>query len=141
MTDFRPQIEQQVTFLHAQDLVETAALYETILGLALVLDQGSCCIYRSGGDAYLGFCQTLGQHMDAPPATNHIMLTLVTPDVDGWHEFLVGQGVAIEKPPTLNETFNIYHCFVRDPNGYLIEIQTFLDPAWPKPVQNPEIGD
>lgn len=141
MTDFRPQIEQQVTFLHAQDLVETAAFYETILGLALVLDKGSCCIYRSGGDAYLGFCQTLGQHMDAPPATNHIMLTLVTPDVDGWHEFLVGQGVAIEKPPTLNETFNIYHCFVRDPNGYLIEIQTFLDPAWPKPVQNPEIGD
>jgi hypothetical protein len=29
---------------------------------------------------------------------------------------------------------NIYHCFLRDPNGYLIEIQRFLDPAWPRPT-------
>ena len=25
---------------------------------------------------------------------------------------------------------HIYHCFLRDPNGYLIEIQRFLNPAW-----------
>lgn len=130
----RPLIEQQVTFLHAHDLAETAVFYEQILGLKLVLDQGNCRIYNSGGDAYLGFCQTLGQHMDVPTAASNVILTLVSPDVDGWHEYLVGQGVGIEKPPTLNEKFNIYHCFLRDPNGYLIEIQTFLDPAWPKPV-------
>ena len=134
MSKNRPPIEQQVTFLHAADLVETAVFYEQTLGLKLVLDQGSCRIYASGGDAYLGFCQTLGQHMEKPPPTNYIMLTLVTPDVDGWHDYLVEQGVAIEKPPTLNEKFNIYQCFVRDPNGYLIEIQTFLDPAWPTPA-------
>ena len=130
----RPPIEQQVTFLHAQDLVETAVFYEQILGLKLVLDQGHCRVYASGGDAYLGFCQTLGQHMDAPAAASHVILTLVSPNVDGWYDFLVGQGVSIEKPPTLNEKFNIYHCFLRDPNGYLIEIQTFLDPSWPKPA-------
>ncbi|MFZ1400558.1 MAG: VOC family protein, partial [Candidatus Promineifilaceae bacterium] len=59
----RPLIEQQVTFLHARDLAETAVFYEKTLGLKLVLDQGSCRIYRSSGDAFLGFCQTLGQHM------------------------------------------------------------------------------
>ncbi len=128
----RPAIEQQVTFLYARDLGETAVFYEQILGLKLVLDQGSCRIYASGGDAYLGFCQTLGQHMDAPPTASNVILTLVSSDVDGWYEYLVGQGVGIEKPPTLNEKFNIYHCFVRDPNGYLLEIQTFLDPTWPK---------
>ncbi|MCP4417401.1 MAG: VOC family protein, partial [Chloroflexi bacterium] len=122
------------TFLHAQDLAETAVFYEKILGLKLVLDQGNCRIYASGGDAYLAFCQTLGQHMAATTSLSHIMLTLVTSDVDGWHDYLLGQGVAIEKPPTLNEKFNIYQCFVRDPNGYLIEFQTFLDPIWPKPV-------
>ena len=129
----RPSIQQQVTFLHAKDLAETAVFYETVLGLERVLDQGSCYIYATGGTAYIGFCQTLGQHMDTPPSTNNIMVTLVTADVDGWHDYLVGQGVPIEKPPTLNEKFNIYHCFVRDPNGYLIEIQTFLDPAWLQP--------
>ena len=129
----RPPIEQQVTFLHARNLAETAVFYEQILGLKLVLDQGSCRIYATGGDAYLGFCQTVGEHMQAPPAVNHIMLTLVTSDVDGWHAYLLEKGVVIEKPPTLNEKFNIYQCFLRDPNGYLIEIQTFLDPNWSKP--------
>ena len=38
----------------------------------------------------------------------------------------------MEKPPTYNPTYHIYHLFVRDPDGYLVEIQTFLDPAWPK---------
>ncbi|MCP4415534.1 MAG: VOC family protein, partial [Chloroflexi bacterium] len=37
----QPPIEQQVTFLHAQDLAETAVFYEKILGLKLVLDQGN----------------------------------------------------------------------------------------------------
>lgn len=129
----RPPIDQLVTFLYAQDLAETAVFYEQILGLKLVLDQGSCRIYASGGDAYLGFCQKLGAHMGAPNGTGHVILTLVTPDVDGWYEFLLGQAVEVEKPPTHNTTFNIYHCFVRDPNGYLIELQTFLDPSWPKP--------
>jgi catechol-2,3-dioxygenase len=41
----RPPIEQQITFLHAQDLAETAVFYEQILGLKRVLDQGSCHIY------------------------------------------------------------------------------------------------
>jgi catechol 2,3-dioxygenase-like lactoylglutathione lyase family enzyme len=56
---------------------------------------------------------------------------LVTTAVDAWYEFLIEKGVEIEKPPTLNPTYNIYHCFLRDPNGYLLEIQQFLDPAWP----------
>jgi catechol 2,3-dioxygenase-like lactoylglutathione lyase family enzyme len=72
MSNNRPLIEQQVTFLHARDLAETAVFYETILGMPLVLDQGSCRIYASGGDAYLGFCQTLGRTWTRrpPPTTS-----------------------------------------------------------------------
>ena len=51
-----------------------------------------------------------------------------------------GLPVYLEKPPTLHPDFNIYHCIVRDPNGYLIEIQRFLDPAWPAPMVAPEGG-
>lgn len=128
----RPSLDQQVTFLHTADLAATAVFYETILQLPLVLDQGSCRIYAAGGDAYLGFCRTLGAHMDAR-SSDGVMLTLVTQDVDGWHAYLRHHKVPIKKPPTFNEKFNIYQCFVRDPNGYLIEFQRFLDPAWPAP--------
>ena len=60
-----------------------------------------------------------------------MILTLVCEDVDGWYDYLQEKGVAIEKAPSFNEKFNIYHIFFRDPNGYLLEIQRFLDPAWP----------
>ncbi len=33
---------------------------------------------------------------------------------------LAAQGVVFEKPPADNPRYGIYHCFLRDPNGYLI---------------------
>ena len=38
--------------------------------------------------------------------------------------------VPIEKGPVFNRDFQIYQMFLRDPNGYLIEIQRFEDPRW-----------
>ena len=127
----RPAIDQQVTFLHTDDLEKTAVFYQNILGLKLVLDQGPCHIYAVGRDAFLGFCRSAGTHLDNDGQADPVILTLVSQEVDAWHTYLVAQNIPIEKPPTLNEKFNIYHIFVRDPNGYLVEIQTFLDPAWP----------
>ena len=122
-----PAIDQQVTFLYTQDLKTTSGFYEEVLGLTLVLDQGVCRIYRISEDGFLGFCQ----QVEAPDKPQGVIFTLVTTAVDEWYEFLSGKGVDFEKPPTLNSEYNIYHCFLRDPNGYLLEIQQFLDPAWP----------
>ena len=49
--------DQQVTFLYTRDLGATARFYEQVLGLDLVLDQGTCRIYRISADGFLGFCQ------------------------------------------------------------------------------------
>jgi len=123
-------IDQQVTFLATRDLAATAAFYERVLGLPLILDQGPCRIYRVAAEAYVGFCQSAA----APERPgNTVTLTLVSDDVDGWAERLRGLGVPLEKEPQLNPRFAIYHCFLRDPNGYLIEVQRFEDPRWPSP--------
>lgn len=126
-----PRFVQQVTFLYTSDLEATAAFYAQTLGLPLALGQGTCLIYRVVGDAFVGFCR---RAVNAAAATQGVILTLVTDDVDGWAQRLTAAGVAIEKAPQLNPAFNIYHCFVRDPNSYLIEIQRFLNPAWPAPI-------
>ncbi len=120
----RPRIDQQITFLYTRDLEATARFYEEVLGLALALDQGDCRIYRTSADGYLGFCQ----RQSAPEEPGGIILTLVTQEVDAWYQYLSEQGVVFEKPPALNPEYEIYHCFLRDPNGYLIEIQRFE--AW-----------
>jgi catechol 2,3-dioxygenase-like lactoylglutathione lyase family enzyme len=117
--------DAQVTFCYTADLKGTARFYEGVLGLKLALDQGACRIYRVADGAFVGFCTR-----DETPQPDGIILTFVTDDVDGWHNRLVERGVTIEKPPARNQRFNIYHCFLRDPNGYLIEIQRFDDPRW-----------
>lgn len=121
----RPELTQQVTFLHTANLAETAVFYQNILGLKLALDQGKCQIFQVSNNAFIGFCE----HFEgANPAG--VILTLVSEQVDAWYDYLLAQNVPIEKPPSHNETFNIYHIFLRDPNGYLVEIQKFLDPNW-----------
>jgi len=120
-----PPFESQITFLATTDLEATAEFYERILGLPLALDQGACRIYTAGPGAYIGFCLKV-----EPGDPSGVIVTLVAQDVDGWHARLIAKGVVFEQSPAMNDEFRIYHCFLRDSNGYLIEIQRFEDPRW-----------
>ena len=115
-----------ITFCVTHDLETTARFYEDILGLPLVLDQGKCRVYGVAGRAYIGFCER-----ETDFSTEGIVLTLVTEDVDGWYQHLSKHGVDIEQEPRHNPDYKVYHFFLRDPNGYRLEIQRFEDPRWP----------
>ena len=121
-----PSIDQTITFLNTRDLEETDRFYREILGLLEVVDQGDCKIYRVSSDGYLGFCR----RETFTGVSDGVILTLVTDEVDAWFHHLRDNGISFEKPPTHNHRYGIYHCFLRDPNGYLIEIQRFDDPDW-----------
>ncbi len=126
-------VNAQITFVYADDLERSARFYEDALGCVLALDQGSCRIYHVvGGNAYIGICEGAG----APAAGAGIILTLVTDDVDGWHDKIVAAGWACEHPPRRNETYDIYHFFLRDPAGYRIEIQRFATNDWDQSREN-----
>lgn len=56
----------------------------------------------------------------APVEPHGIPLTFVTDRVDEWCAQLKREGVELVKEPA--------DAFVRDPNGYLIEIQRFWEP-------------
>lgn len=119
-----PPIDSSITFFYTHDLDTSAQFYEDVLELELWLDQGSCRIYRVSGDSYLGLCHR-GRTTFSTDKQSNVIFTLVTQQVDEWFNYLQQRGVEFEKPPSLNEKYNIYHCFLRDPNGYLIEIQRF----------------
>ena len=79
----QPPFKQFVTFLHTTDLAATANFYERTLALPLARDQGTCRIYKISAGGYLGFCA----HLE-PASPQGVIATLVTEDVDGWHERL-----------------------------------------------------
>jgi hypothetical protein len=55
------------------------------------------------------------------------ILTLVTENVDEMYKKITELGVDVPEKPKINQKFNIYHFFLKDPNGYTIEIQKFLN--------------
>lgn len=114
-----------IFFLKTKDLAATTAFYTQVMGFKLVLDQGKCCIFRICPNCFAGFCLT-----EEATGSPEVILTVEIEDVDAFCNYLETQGVKIEVRPRRNKDYNIYQMFIRDPNGYLIEIQRFLDPAW-----------
>jgi len=117
--------EQSVCFFHTANLAETTRFYGDLLGLPLALDQGACAIFQVSPDGFIGFCT----HR-SPASPDGVIVTLVTRDVEGVYERLIAQGLPFEQPLKYNAQFQITHAFLKDPNGYLVEIQRFDDPRW-----------
>ena len=62
---------------------------------------------------------------------------VVVPDhIARGYRRLADAGVPFEKEPAHSPEYGIYHCFFRDPNGYLLEIQQFDDPGWAEPISS-----
>ena len=120
-----PPVGELITFLYVEDLERSDRFYAGVLGLPLVVDQGLCRIYRVAGSGYLGVCERPGQS-----SPDGLIVTLVSDDVDAWHDRLLAAGVPVEQSPQDSDTYRVYHAFYRDPDGYLVEVQRFHDPDW-----------
>lgn len=117
--------EALISFLPSTDLKRSADFYERVLGLSLVVDQGACRIYAVTETALIGVC--LREAFDGEPA---VVTTLVADDVDGWCERIVAEGWTLRSGPRYSETYKIYHAYIDDPDGNVLEIQRFDDPNW-----------
>lgn len=113
-----------IAFFGTKDLEVTHGFYSNLLGLPLVIDQGTCRIYRAPGGGFIGFCE----HLEVCQAGRAPIITLVTDDVDGVYETLIQAGTKVSSEPKFNENYGIYHFFAQDPQGYTVEIQRFERP-------------
>jgi hypothetical protein len=145
-TAARPTLPQQtVTWLYTEDLERGSTFLGDVLSWHQVLDQGSCRIFRSGRDSFVGVCDS------RPPPTGGEMApvtyTLVLPTraaVDDYYQALAALGEERVQPtvPQYSERFNVYSMFFYDPDPtslglYRFEVQTFEDPSWPIPSGSP----
>jgi lactoylglutathione lyase len=120
-------IEAGITFLYYRDLAAAHAFYRDVLGLRLARDQGWCKIMALTPSAYVGLVDETRGSLRAT-ADKPVMLTLVVANVDAWHARLAAAGVAGLTQPKLHEDIGIYGFFASDPEGYHLEIQSFLRP-------------
>ena len=117
-------ISGQISWVYTQDLDSTAHFYAELLGLECSRDEGAARIFATGDNAWIGVCQAFADRVVEPKGG---MISIVSDDVDAWYQRLVDIGVSIDQPPHRLEQFGIYTFWVKDPNGYLIEFQQFVD--------------
>jgi catechol 2,3-dioxygenase-like lactoylglutathione lyase family enzyme len=126
MTD--APFDQTVVFVTVADLDVATEFYRDGLGLPYVMQEAHCRFFRISQTGFVGLCQS----SSGETKPSGVVLTLVTDDVDGVCAGLVERGIVLDHEPRRNDAFNIYHAFLKDPDGNLIEIQRFDQPEWPR---------
>ncbi len=122
----RPPISQSIVFTYTDDLERASRFFHEVMALDFVVDQGACHIFRLTPESYLGVCRL----PDRPQSQVGVTISIVSDDVDGWHDFLAASGVAFVRQPAASRAFGVYSALFLSPDGYRIEIQRFDDPAW-----------
>lgn len=126
-----------ITFLYSATFDASRKFYEEGLGLPIRSNKGAVVFYALPGTACsLGVVKEGISAAQTPPCSaktagrDTVMLCLLTDQVDNIHSRLSKMEACEEvQKPQENTKFGIYNSLVRDPDGYLIELQQFLDPA------------
>ncbi|MBD3189043.1 MAG: VOC family protein [Candidatus Heimdallarchaeota archaeon] len=118
----------QITFLYYQDLSAACKFYEKLFNFELTHDQGWAKIYKISEGAFLGLVDEKKGYFNWAQEKS-AMVTLITSkaeEVDQWYSKLQSKGIKVLSEPRNVEELGI-RCFLfEDPEGYVIEIQTFL---------------
>ena len=106
------------------------------IGLPVVSDKGSVVFFRlpGAGNNLVVVKEGVSAATDPPVCAlnagkDTVMVCLLTTDVDGWIERCAARGHLIAQPAMNLPKFGIRNALLRSPEGYLVEIQQFLDPV------------
>lgn len=106
-----------IVFFRTERLEAVVDFYTERLGAAVWLEQPDCTILRAG-DFRFGFC-------DREPAETDGILTFVVDSRAAVDDLYAELADVADAEPSFNERYEIYQCFLEDPEGRTVEIQVF----------------
>jgi catechol 2,3-dioxygenase-like lactoylglutathione lyase family enzyme len=118
-------IKANHVFFYYQNLPRAQKFYEETLGLKRVLDYGFASIHQISRTTFVGLVDEAGG-MHKTTETKSVTLSFISEEVDAWYQYLTGKGVGMHRP-LKDATRHPTRGFVaRDPEGYFLEFETFL---------------
>ncbi len=119
-----PPVLATNVFYYYDDVEAAWAFYSETLGLRTVVDYGFAKILRVAESSYLTLVNAAdGMHSTDEPKT--ATLAFVTEQMEGWYDYLSGQGVSMrsEFRPAEGRPHDGFVAI--DPEGYLLEFERF----------------
>jgi catechol 2,3-dioxygenase-like lactoylglutathione lyase family enzyme len=127
-------IQANMIFFYYDDLEKAVDFYEGILGLTLVLDYEFAKAYRISESSYICLVDhTQGMHDVSEPKT--VALDFMTQQIEGWYTYLREQDVEIHTPLKEPTDYPFRNFIVSDPEGYLLEFESFTEHPQNKKLQ------
>ena len=120
-----PDIVGSNAFYYYADVDAAWAFYRDVLGFETVADFGFAKIMRVAPASYLTLVdEAEGMHSSDEPKS--VTLAVVTEEVEGWYDYLTGEGVPMRAELGTVEPGRAHDGFVAiDPEGYLLEFERF----------------
>lgn len=130
-----PAISETVVMLYYKDITAAAAFYGETLGLEKTFDQDSAKLFRLTPNSVVGVIREGSTSYHRVQATNAVMLSIVTPDVDAWYDRVASyEDITILKPIADSVSNPIRAFLVEDPGGYTVEFFSWLNTAESAPA-------
>jgi lactoylglutathione lyase len=127
-------VEGLITFTYYNDLEKAAEFYGEKMGFELVIDVDFARVYKVSGSSHIGIVDGERGFM-RPKEDKPVMISFVVEDIDGWHEYLRGNGVDIFQPPKEASYLRMKTLLLRDPEGYVVEILEFLEKPYGRSLE------
>ncbi len=120
-----PSITSQVTMFYYLDIEPAAYFYGEVLGLEKTLDLAWVKFFRTGPASSVGLVTQGDGGWHKVQDRNAVMLSLVTDDVDAWHDRLSKRDdVTFLKP--VGDGGPVRSFLLEDPGGYTVEFFEWL---------------
>ena len=119
--------EGLITFFYYNDLTKATEFYEKIMGFDFIVDQEWAKIFRVNGRALMG-CVDGNRGYHKPDETKPVMLTVVVDDPDEWFNHFKKNNIETLNEPHDIDEMGLRVFLLKDPEGYVIEIQKFYEP-------------
>ena len=116
-----PAIQATNAFYYYED-VEAAWTFYDVLGFETAADYGFAKILHVAPASYLTLVSAAeGMHSADEPKS--VTLAIVTEQVQGWYDYLVGQGVPMRADLSMQEGIAHDGFVAIDPEGYFLEFE------------------
>ena len=118
-------LASNIIFFPCKDLHATLDFYATVTGITVYREMENCIILDSGY-GYLGFCK----YDDGRPMADGVCISFNAPEIEDvdryYQEIRKKKQECVLCPPKYHDKFPAYSFFMKDPNGYTVEIQKIL---------------
>ena len=120
-------IKATILWMYYKDMAAIQKFYEEVMGFERVVDQGWAKIYANSKTGFIGpVDETKGMHRSTEK--KGVTASWFTANVDAWFEYLKGQeSFRLRTPEILDESGKVRVFVGYDPEGYFLELDTFLD--------------